>query len=904
MTYNLGTNLATYNIDITNIFNESNYKITFNNPPFKNPYPESTDILSNIQLRYKNPNTSTLSAFLGFNDVSYYPNTIFSKRNIPLQEYTLNSDNIDPCYNLDSSNNYFTIYQYLGPKPMNNYNITSTRKKDTIIIQLSLTGNYTRNAILNDLNKQLQENPKLINSKMERIDIIDPSGNNIDISNNHYHKNNINNSCFKLTIQLNKKTTLNSPNLKTVVIFPDETIQNNNIWVNNTTIYNSCFEFKESINELNTIKAESSILQSSYIIKENTYFVLKCITDGYEITNYNGLYNDGSWNTIDNSWNDYKIKINKSTNIGYDLNNYINEVNKAINITNIDSSNNSNINGIFNSTKLINNLDVNNNLLFRFDINKRFTTKSYSIDLSNSILFDQFNIGSIEKKITYLTNNSNNNIDTLNDKSNIKLSTYNNITITTDYSISYVVTKPYILTIIPDTSSNEANRNAPIWEVPFIGNETSYGLFQFINVINKSFSQFSDNSYSYPLSGTELTCETQENGSIKLSLNIIINKVLTQNDYKIIFYDPSFNDPINNSWNKNFNLDLSYNLIDFSNNEYSYSDIPIKNVSSNNFYLPYDTTFTITPNTTGLTTSNGLNNNIDPIIITIPSNPKYYTIGEIKNIINTQFDLSVNSILKGSYLDIIDNYVYISFNINKIYTANDYKMVFYDLNSFVKCFVGSSSVRNVSWDSTLGWILGFRDKIEYFLMDYTDENNKIATFVGDTKITTNLYNYFLIVLDDYTQSHLNDGLVTLTPQENDISLPSYAQKPTLQCNTSNNPVFTGTLSNLPGKNLTQNQLYSANEIYKARQTKIKNYSLGPFIQDIFGLIPIKVSGLANGASYVEFGGTLQNQERVYFGPVNIRRMTIKLMNDKGEVVDLNGSNWSFSFICEQLYKNE
>ena len=406
------------------------------------------------------------------------------------------------------------------------------------------------------------------------------------------------------------------------------------------------------------------------------------------------------------------------------------------------------------------------------------------------------------------------------------------------------------------------------------------------------------------MSGTELTCETQENGSIKLSLNIIINKVLTQNDYKIIFYDPSFNDPINNSWNKNFNLDLSYNLIDFSNNEYSYSDIPIKNVSSNNFYLPYDTTFTITPNTTGLTTSNGLNNNIDPIIITIPSNPKYYTIGEIKNIINTQFDLSVNSILKGSYLDIIDNYVYISFNINKIYTANDYKMVFYDLNSFVKCFVGSSSVRNVSWDSTLGWILGFRDKIEYFLMDYTDENNKIATFVGDTKITTNLYNYFLIVLDDYTQSHLNDGLVTLTPQENDISLPSYAQKPTLQCNTSNNPVFTGTLSNLPGKNLTQNQLYSANEIYKARQTKIKNYSLGPFIQDIFGLIPIKVSGLANGASYVEFGGTLQNQERVYFGPVNIRRMTIKLMNDKGEVVDLNGSNWSFSFICEQLYKNE
>jgi hypothetical protein len=53
---------------------------------------------------------------------------------------------------------------------------------------------------------------------------------------------------------------------------------------------------------------------------------------------------------------------------------------------------------------------------------------------------------------------------------------------------------------------------------------------------------------------------------------------------------------------------------------------------------------------------------------------------------------------------------------------------------------------------------------------------------------------------------------------------------------------------------------------------------------------------------VEFGGTLQQQERLYFGPVNIRRMNITLLNDHGEVVDLNGANWSFSFICEQLYQ--
>ena len=65
---------------------------------------------------------------------------------------------------------------------------------------------------------------------------------------------------------------------------------------------------------------------------------------------------------------------------------------------------------------------------------------------------------------------------------------------------------------------------------------------------------------------------------------------------------------------------------------------------------------------------------------------------------------------------------------------------------------------------------------------------------------------------------------------------------------------------------------------------------------------MKVSGLKVGGTYIEFGGTLQNQERAYFGPVNIHRMSVKLVTDRGDVVDLNEVNWSFSLLCEQLYK--
>jgi len=53
---------------------------------------------------------------------------------------------------------------------------------------------------------------------------------------------------------------------------------------------------------------------------------------------------------------------------------------------------------------------------------------------------------------------------------------------------------------------------------------------------------------------------------------------------------------------------------------------------------------------------------------------------------------------------------------------------------------------------------------------------------------------------------------------------------------------------------------------------------------------------------VEFSGSLQNISRTYFGPVNIERMAVKLLDDKGNVLNLNGNDWCFTLICECLYQ--
>ena len=192
-----------------------------------------------------------------------------------------------------------------------------------------------------------------------------------------------------------------------------------------------------------------------------------------------------------------------------------------------------------------------------------------------------------------------------------------------------------------------------------------------------------------------------------------------------------------------------------------------------------------------------------------------------------------------------------------------------------------------------------------------DKDTNIFTITGDTSVTVTLYNYFLIVLDDYTQNHLNDGLITVTSPAQDIPLPSYASRNLVRCNPSNqtnNPnesIYIGNeVDNVTRNSLTSKQLYSANQILNTRQTMTQNKyqnSIGTYIQDIFGIIPVKTVGLTNGQTYIEFGGTLQIQERIYFGPVNIKRMTVRILTDKGTVLDLNNANWSFSLISQQLY---
>lgn len=251
-----------------------------------------------------------------------------------------------------------------------------------------------------------------------------------------------------------------------------------------------------------------------------------------------------------------------------------------------------------------------------------------------------------------------------------------------------------------------------------------------------------------------------------------------------------------------------------------------------------------------------------------------------------------------------------SFTITNIST--DYvRIVFYNGNNpTMSC--GSSGCRFPSkLDNNLGWNLGYRSTnipgvelaLAYDLAPTSlSPLNSVKASVPYCNIGPN---YFLLVVDDFNQNHLNQGLVNIDDTDTTLNPPSYINADiNYSCFSTDEgfqspyPVY---IPNAPTR-LTQAQLYSANQIAENRRNTTNIRTPGPTTTDVLAVIPLKVGGLSFGDKYIEFGSSLLQNERVYFGPVNISRMRVTLRDDKGNIVNLNGADWSFSLISTHLYE--
>ena len=260
-------------------------------------------------------------------------------------------------------------------------------------------------------------------------------------------------------------------------------------------------------------------------------------------------------------------------------------------------------------------------------------------------------------------------------------------------------------------------------------------------------------------------------------------------------------------------------------------------------------------------------------------------------------------------------------------------IVFYDFTGVLQCQIKCNSSLNHFFNNTLGWLMGY--KLPYVIVE---KNGNVASSILDLNGTK----YLILVLDDYNQNHVNNSLVSISQYSHTLKIPSYYStdipytclSPEQQTdnlsqlvggveaqslsenqtiNSQNGLLIGGKYENdysptqivLPSapRTLTQAQLYTINEINKNNNNLTNYLAKAPTSSDILAILPVKTStGVPTGSLIVEFSGSLQDSSRIYFGPVNIERMSVKLLDDKGNVLNLNGNDWCFTLVCECLYQ--
>jgi hypothetical protein len=847
-----GSGKTKFIIDINKNY-DSNY--------FRVRFPYITPVYTNFNTKERN-NTLSIPSFLGFTTDT-------------LNSYTARSDlsgGIPTDITIDASNNTIKILRYtqqtnsnVGPPDRSNI----VKTIDLYFVPMSY------------LNIDTSLNDAITNN----VDIDKNSNYTIDPSGNY------------LKLKLKRDDSINHLDTKIIMLFPFDFDGNGNIWTDElkfktdgVTDYDG-ISYKYKI--LNDVISQEPAIDDRIVVPSTRSIKLV-----FEPTK--ALYNGK--NNYDISLNEFKIDISYN-DVGYIVDEFISQVNSGfgeINTSFADKHNTSIFNSPTNNDIMY--LDNDNKLNIAIDISYNLGISNYTLDLSNTLLGNLLSSG-----LTYYTYDLSLNDGLVKVVENVKtLNGYNIATILGDNAV-------YVLKLKP-------KEDGPLRNLPDINIETKYldssgndvsfndavgiSLADLTNYIHLAIMTHEDNSYNVEnlLSGSSFSLvDVSGSGESGFALSLNVRDYLDQNNYKLHLTDDT-----SNVWNEKFHLDSSYDLINkviITSKKTIDKDIITINAGINDQIIIEPLPVDVDGGSNGVFDT--LNRNTVNIIIDNGDYTRDELLEEINELLEETKNADNKELSKDMSFKINDDgYCSVDFNLNRTFKPEDFKVVFFD-NTFSNCNSGSSSIQNTTFDSTIGYILGYRDKTEYPLKDVavpSTGNNDVITFTSAQQINVNLYNEFSIVLDDYNNNRLPSAIISGEPPSTNFELPTYAKRSGRTCDGSGN--YIQSIKDKNNNNLTINQLsaiYSNIETSQATQSDIFSANKKVNAKDVFAVIPLNVSNLSPGQLFVKEGITLQEQERSYFGPVDIQRISVKLLTDKGTLVNLNKDNWSFSFVCEQLH---
>lgn len=208
-------------------------------------------------------------------------------------------------------------------------------------------------------------------------------------------------------------------------------------------------------------------------------------------------------------------------------------------------------------------------------------------------------------------------------------------------------------------------------------------------------------------------------------------------------------------------------------------------------------------------------------------------------------------------------------------------------------FYDDSNPENSKINNNLGWLLGFQNitttdyqsKIEYSLLT----GNSIT---GESLVDVYGTRYVLLAIDDFNKNSVSRGLINVYDSKELVTMPSYYTSdlsmadPTFLCNGEKSGLTTA-------QACTIREIFLQNKSHENRITGLNQSNIFARVQ-VNITRPYQVIFIANNV--------LRYNARTYFGPCDISRMKITLYNDRGQVMNLNGQDFSFMMNVEELYQ--
>ena len=221
--------------------------------------------------------------------------------------------------------------------------------------------------------------------------------------------------------------------------------------------------------------------------------------------------------------------------------------------------------------------------------------------------------------------------------------------------------------------------------------------------------------------------------------------------------------------------------------------------------------------------------------------------------------------------------------------GTNFTLTFYDPSGI--CPGSTCDLPGPKLDYNLGWLLGFRNA----------SYSGASSYEGESLIDTYGFRYLFLVVDDFNQNRLNQGVISLTanrdfftyPASMRCSLPAILDPSSGSCGKPK-PGWRG-----PG--LTRAQVYTRTQLLNSQNQGYPDRYLSAVNSDVLARIPVRKSNHYD-LLIDNWNPSPGQTAREYFGPVTLKRFRVRLLNDKGLVVNLNQMNFSFSIIVKHLYQ--